>query len=48
MTVPQLKSFVFRARGRFRELLLARITDTVHTPQEAEAELADLLKALTA
>ena len=48
MTVPQLKSFVLRARGRFRELLLARIADTVHTPQEAEAELADLLKALTA
>ena len=48
MTVPQLKSFVHRARGRFRELLLARVADTVHTPQEAEAELADLLKALTA
>ena len=48
MTVPQLKSFVHRARGRFRELLLARIADTVHTPQEAEAELGDLLKALTA
>ena len=48
MTVPQLKSFVHRARGRFRELLLARVADTVHTRQEAEAELGDLLKALTA
>ena len=48
MTVPQLKSFVHRARGRFRELLLARIADTVQTAEEAEAELADLLRALAA
>jgi len=48
MSVPQLKSFVHRARGRFRELLLARVADTVQTPAEAEAELADLLKALAA
>ena len=46
MTVPQLKSFVHRARARFRELLLARIADTVHTRQEAEAELGDLLRVL--
>jgi RNA polymerase sigma-70 factor (ECF subfamily) len=48
MSVPQLKSFVHRARGRFRELLLARVADTVQTPAEAEAELGDLLKALAA
>jgi RNA polymerase sigma-70 factor (ECF subfamily) len=48
MSVPQLKSFVHRARGRFRELLLARVADTVQTPAEAEVELADLLKALAA
>lgn len=48
MTVPQLKSFVHRARGRFRELLLARIADTVQTPAEAETELGDLLRALGA
>jgi DNA-directed RNA polymerase specialized sigma24 family protein len=48
MTVPQLKSFVHRARGRFRELLLARVADTVQTPEEAEAELGELLKALAA
>jgi RNA polymerase sigma-70 factor (ECF subfamily) len=48
MSVPQLKSFVHRARGRFRELLLARVADTVQTPAEAEAELGDLLKALGA
>jgi len=48
MSVPQLKSFVHRARGRFRELLLARVADTVQTPEEAEAELGELLKALAA
>lgn len=46
MTVPQLKSFVHRARGRFRALLLARVADTVQTPAEAEQELGELLKAL--
>jgi len=48
MTVPQLKSFVHRARRRLRELLLARVADTVQTPAEAEAELGDLLRALGA
>jgi RNA polymerase sigma-70 factor (ECF subfamily) len=48
MTVPQLKSFVHRARARFRELLLARVADTVQTPDEAEAELGELLRALSA
>jgi RNA polymerase sigma-70 factor (ECF subfamily) len=48
MTVPQLKSFVHRARGRFRELLLARVADTVQTAAEAEAELGELLRALAA
>jgi RNA polymerase sigma-70 factor (ECF subfamily) len=48
MTVPQLKSFVHRARGRFRELLLARVADTVQTPAEAEDELRALLGALSA
>jgi RNA polymerase sigma-70 factor (ECF subfamily) len=48
MTVPQLKSFVHRARGRFRTLLLDRIADTVQTPEEAQAELADLLRTLSA
>lgn len=48
MTVPQLKSFVHRARGRFRELLLARVADTVQSAAEAEVELGELLKALAA
>jgi len=46
MTIAQLKSFVHRARARFRELLLARIADTVHTRQEADEELSDLLRVL--
>jgi RNA polymerase sigma-70 factor (ECF subfamily) len=48
MTLSQLKSFVHRARGRFRALLLARIADTVSSPAEAEAELAELLRVLAA
>jgi RNA polymerase sigma-70 factor (ECF subfamily) len=46
MTVPQLKSFVHRARLRFKELLLARIVDTVGSEREAAAELDDLLRAM--
>lgn len=42
MSLPQLKSFVHRARGRLRELVLAELADTV-APGEAEAELAELL-----
>jgi len=48
MSVPQLKSFVHRARGRFRALLLAQVADTVQTAEEAEAELGELLRALAA
>ncbi|HEX2659559.1 MAG TPA: hypothetical protein VHU40_14850 [Polyangia bacterium] len=48
MSVPQLKSFVHRARGRFRQLLLTRVADTVQTAEEAETELAELLRALAA
>ena len=46
MTVPQLKSFVYRARVRFKELLLARVADTVASEQEAQRELDDLLRAM--
>lgn len=45
MSVPQLKSFVFRARGRLRELALAEVRETVATPEDADAELAELLGA---
>jgi len=46
MSVSQLKSFVHRGRKRFRELVLAKVTDTVSTPEEAESELAELFRAL--
>jgi DNA-directed RNA polymerase specialized sigma24 family protein len=48
ITVSQVKSFVHRGKRRFRELLLARVVDTVGTPEDAETELRDLLKALEA
>ncbi|HEX4341497.1 MAG TPA: hypothetical protein VH062_36560 [Polyangiaceae bacterium] len=48
MTVSQLKSFVHRGRRRFRQLVLARVADTVTTREEAENELAELLRALQA
>jgi RNA polymerase sigma-70 factor (ECF subfamily) len=46
MSVSQLKSFVHRGKRRFRELVLARVADTVTNPEEAENELSDLLRAL--
>jgi RNA polymerase sigma factor (sigma-70 family) len=48
MSVSQLKSFVHRGRRRFRQLVLARVADTVTTQEEAEHELAELLRALEA
>jgi RNA polymerase sigma-70 factor (ECF subfamily) len=48
MSVPQLKSFVHRARLRFRELLRERVTDTLTDPAEADQELSLLLGALSA
>jgi DNA-directed RNA polymerase specialized sigma24 family protein len=48
MSVPQLKSFVHRARLRFRELLRRRVVDTLSDPAEADRELLLLLGALSA
>jgi RNA polymerase sigma-70 factor (ECF subfamily) len=48
MSVPQLKAFVHRARLRFRELLLKRVSDTLSDGAEAGQELALLLGAMTA
>jgi RNA polymerase sigma-70 factor (ECF subfamily) len=48
MSVPQLKAFVHRARTRFRELLRARIVDTLPDAADADDELAALLGALAA
>lgn len=47
MTVSQLKSFVHRAKGRFRQLLRERVADTVDDPSAIDDELRALLEALT-
>ena len=48
MTVPQLKSFVHRAKGRFRQVLRAQVADTVAEGDDVDAELGALLEALAA
>lgn len=45
MSVPQLKSFLHRARTRFRELVRAEVADTV-AEAEVDAEMQELLRAL--
>jgi RNA polymerase sigma-70 factor (ECF subfamily) len=46
MTVPQFKAALHRARGRFREILREEVGDTVQDADQAEPELADLLRVL--
>lgn len=48
MSVPQLKSFVHRARLRFRELLKERVSQTLPDAADADDELHALLEALAA
>ena len=48
MSVPQLKSFVHRARLRFRELLKERVSQTLPDAADADDELRALLEALAA
>ena len=48
MSVSQLKAFVHRARGRFRELLRQRVTETLTDAHDADDELALLLEAMAA
>jgi DNA-directed RNA polymerase specialized sigma24 family protein len=48
MSVPQLKAFVHRARLRFRELLRARVADTLSDAADADAELMELLQVMAA
>lgn len=48
MTVPQLKSFLHRARGRYRELVRAEVADTVDSPDDIDAEIDNLMRALAA
>ena len=47
MSVPQLKAFLHRTRVRFRELVRDEVAPTVEDPGEIEAEIGDLLAALT-
>lgn len=48
MSVSQLKSFVHRARLRFRELLKQRVIETLPDAEDADDELRALLEALAA
>jgi hypothetical protein len=48
MSVPQLKSFVHRARLRFRDLLKQRVIETLPDAADADDELRALLEALAA
>ena len=43
MSVPQLKSFLHRARLRYREILLDEVRETVADGREAEIELGEIL-----
>lgn len=47
MTLPQLKSFLHRARERFRELLKEEVKDTLEDGADAEGELSQLLQVLS-
>lgn len=48
MSVPQLKSFLHRARGRFRELLREEIAQTVERDEDVEDELRHIVEVLSA
>lgn len=47
MSLSQLKSFLHRARTRFRELLRVEVLDTVEEGGDADAEVAELLRVLS-
>jgi RNA polymerase sigma-70 factor (ECF subfamily) len=46
MSVPQVKSFVHRAKARFRHLLRERVADTLEAGEDLEAEMAAVLELL--
>lgn len=48
MTAPQFKASLHRARARFREILREEVADTVANEADAERELADLVRILSA
>jgi DNA-directed RNA polymerase specialized sigma24 family protein len=47
MSVPQLKSFAFRARRRFRELLRESVARTLGDNEDIDAELRRVIDALS-
>jgi RNA polymerase sigma-70 factor (ECF subfamily) len=47
MSIPQLKSFLHRARQRLRELVREEVLETVPAEADAEEEVAYLQKVLT-
>lgn len=46
MTVPQLKSFLHRARARFRCLVREEVSSTLTDPLAADDEISELMRAL--
>ena len=46
ISLPRLKSLLFRTRARYRELVRSRIQSTVRSAEEEHDELAELLEAL--
>jgi len=48
MSVPQFKASLHRARARFRELLREEVAATVDGDAAVDAEIADLVRALSA
>lgn len=46
MSIPQVKSFLHRARLRYRELILAEVRDTLPAADAGEDEVQTLLRAL--
>ncbi len=46
MSLSQFKAFLHRTRERFRELVREEVRETVPDPEEADAEIAELVKAL--
>lgn len=47
LSLPQLKTLLFRARQRFRELVREEIMTTVETPADADAEMEELKRVLS-
>ena len=48
MSVAQFKASLHRARARFREILREQVADTLQDPADAQRELEDLVRALSA